>query len=164
MNERITEVDAANCFIETSRSFLREYSSSVKACLENLNADDIWWRPNESSNNIGNLMLHMSGSLRQWILTGIGGAPDRRVRQEEFDERSEIPKEELYLKLHSTIQEVDEVLARIDPSRLLEKLQIFGETRTWLFAIYHMIEHVSMHAGQIIMITKLRSGKDLALQ
>jgi uncharacterized damage-inducible protein DinB len=151
-------------FIDDSRLFLTGYLNSIKQCLETLNDEDIWWRPNEESNSIGNLLLHISGSLRQWILTGIAGAADHRVRQQEFDDRSRISKDELFSKLNSTVQDVDKVIAQIDTSRLMEKMQLFGKEVTWMFAIYHMVEHFSMHAGQIIMITKFRTGKNLALQ
>ena len=132
--------------------------------MEKLNDEDVWWRPNEESNSVGNLLLHISGSLGYWIVSGIGGAADHRIRQQEFDERSRIPKAQLLSNLNATLQEVNEVLSKIDPSQLQQKSQLFGTEVTWMFAIYHMVEHFSMHAGQILMITKIRTGKDLGLQ
>jgi uncharacterized damage-inducible protein DinB len=151
-------------FIETARSFFNEYLTRIAACMEQVTETDVWWRPNEETNSIGNLMLHISGSLRQWIVVGIGGEADQRIRQQEFDERSAIPKEELFTKLSSTVQAADDVLAWIHPAQLSEKMQLFGTEVTWMFAIFHMVEHFSMHAGQIILITKLRTAKDLKLQ
>src|SRR5262245_22808704 len=108
-------MESAAFFIETSRSFLKEYKNKIRASLDLLDDNDVWWRPNEESNSIGNLLLHMKGSIRHWIVSGIGGAAGHRVRQQEFDERSHIPKEELFANLESVLQEVDQVLAGIDP-------------------------------------------------
>ena len=155
-------MEIARLFVDTSRSFLKDHLHGVQECMQRLSNEDIWWRPNKESNSIGNLMLHMSGSLYQWIVTGIGGAPDHRIRQQEFDERSLISKDELFSTLNSTVLEADAVLAQIDPARLLEKIQVQGN-ESWMFAIYHMIEHFASHAGQIILITKLRKGEDLQL-
>jgi uncharacterized damage-inducible protein DinB len=155
-------MELARSFIDTSRSFLKNHLHGVQECIQRLSIEDIWWRPNQESNSIGNLILHMSGSLYQWIVTGIGGAADHRIRQQEFDERSSINKEELLAKLNSTVEEADAVLARIDPARLLDRIQV-QKNESWMFAIYHMIEHFASHAGQIILITKLRTGEDLHL-
>ena len=151
-------------FLENSRSFLSEYLNAIKVSFDQLSDDDIWWRPNENSNSIGNLVLHTSGSLRHWIVSGIGGAESHRIRQREFDERSRIPKEKLYSDLSDTVQEAIHLLNRIDPSLLLSKIELFGNERTWIYVIYHNVEHFSMHTGQILMITKLRTGHDLQLQ
>lgn len=157
-------MEIASTFIEISRTFLSQYLNGIKVCFAQLTDEDIWWRPNEESNSIGNLMLHTSGTLRHWIVSGIGGAESHRVRQQEFDERARIPKEDLLSNLNTTVEEALDVLDRIDPSRLMSKVPLFGEERTWLYVIYHNIEHFSMHAGQILMITKLRTAKDLGLQ
>jgi hypothetical protein len=104
----------------------------------------------------------MSGSLYQWIVSGIGGESDHRIRQQEFDERSQISKDELLVKLNATVQEADRVLAHVDPHSLLNKIQVqSNESR--MFAIYHMIEHFASHAAQINLITKLKTGEDLRL-
>jgi uncharacterized damage-inducible protein DinB len=155
-------MEIGQTFIDASRSFLNTHLRSVQECLGRLNNEDVWWRPNQNSNSIGNLMLHMSGSLYQWIVTGIGGAPDHRVRQEEFDERSPIRKEELFARLSATVDEANRVLSDIDPEKLLEKIRV-QNNESRMFAIYHVIEHFASHAGQIVLITKLRTNENLRL-
>ena len=150
-------------FVDTSRFFLRGYASNIQECLNILSSEDIWWRPNENSNSIGNLVLHMLGSLNHFILAGIGGAKIHRARQQEFGERSPIPKEELLSKWNSILQDVDATIAAIDPSQLSKTMQVAGKEVSWMFAIYLTIQHCSMHTGQIILITKSRTGRDLAL-
>ena len=156
--------DIAREFLDKSRHLLlEEYLPKIERCLDELSDEDVWWRPNEASNSIGNLMLHLRGNLRQWIIGGVGQRPFERQRQQEFDERSLIPRLELLARLKATLHEVDDVLAGLDPESLLTIRQIQNFEGTLLEAIYHVVEHFAMHSGQIITVTKMRTGRDLAL-
>ncbi|MGH9651714.1 MAG: hypothetical protein ACRD3I_14770, partial [Terriglobales bacterium] len=63
---------------------LREvYLPRIARCLSLLSEGEIWWRPHRTSNSVGNLLLHLEGNVRQWIISGLGGAPDRRERDTE---------------------------------------------------------------------------------
>src|SRR5258705_9962646 len=107
------DVSISAAFIAQSRELLaRDYLPKIQRCVESLEDEDIWWRANDESNSIGNLLLHLSGNVRQWIVSGLGGAADHRQRQTEFDERSIIPKSELLTRLRDALGEVDAVLAR----------------------------------------------------
>jgi uncharacterized damage-inducible protein DinB len=129
--------------------------------LAKLPAADLWWRPNDSSNSIGNLLLHLAGNARQWIVSGVGGEPDARRRAQEFAARGGIDAESAVAQLESAVRDVDAALARLDPATLGEPRTIQGNHVTVLEAIYHVVEHFSMHTGQILYIVKLRSGEDL---
>lgn len=154
----------AQQFIEQSRRYLAdEYAPKIEACLRRLTLEQIWWRPNESSNSIGNLVLHLSGNVRQWIVSGVGGAPDRRVRQAEFDERGMQSGEQLTQTLRDAIGDVDLVLASLTDEDLSGPRIIQGESVTVLGAIYHVVEHFGMHTGQITFIAKLQLDADLGL-
>jgi uncharacterized damage-inducible protein DinB len=156
--------DLAENFIASARDALgSHYLPKIERCLERLTDEDVWWRPNENSNSIGNLLLHLDGSTRMWVVSALGGAPDLRDRQREFDERTPTPRAELLARLRETLREVDEVLARADAAALLERRQVRGQSVTGLEAVFHAVEHFSMHAGQIILMTKLRTGEDLKL-
>lgn len=156
--------DIAQNFIDESRDFLSaKYLWKVGKCLEELNDEDIWWRAGEESNSIGNLILHIEGNIRQWIIGGVGSLPYERERQQEFDERRVIPREELLESLRETVKTADAVLSGLDLDTLTERRDIQGRNVTVLRAIYHVIEHFSMHTGQIIMLTKMRAKKDLHL-
>ncbi len=155
--------DMAKHFIAQSRGFLSsDYLPKIERCLEVLSDEDVWWRANEGSNSIGNLLLHLEGSTRAWIIGVAGGSHNPRDRQQEFDEREQIPRAELMSRLRQTLAEADGVLARLDVEVLLERRQARGEEVTVLLAVYHAVEHFSMHTGQIIMLSKMRSG-DLRL-
>ncbi|HKP29633.1 MAG TPA: DUF1572 family protein [Gemmatimonadales bacterium] len=149
-------------FLLISRRYLRgDYLPKILVCLDKLGDEDVWWRMNEASNSIGNLVLHLSGNARQWIVSGVGGAPDSRKRQTEFDQRAVIPRADLAGRLRSTMMEVDDTLAAVDPTRLLDTRKIQGLDTTVMGAIYHVVEHFSTHTGQIVMLTKQRTGTDL---
>ena len=155
--------DIAKHFIAQTRAFLSsEYLPKIERCLEVLSDEDVWWRTGEGSNSIGNLLLHLEGSTRTWIINVAGGSHSLRDRQQEFDEREQIPRSELMARLRQTLAEADEVLAGIDAGALLERRQSPWEEVTLLWAVYHAVEHFSMHTGQIIMLSKMRSG-DLRL-
>ena len=152
----------APAFIDQARTFLSdEYLPKLERCLEQLSDEQIWWRANEKSNSIGNLLLHLCGNARQWIISGLGGAADARVRQQEFDERRVIPRAELLETVRQTLGDVDAALAAFDQGKLLDHYPIQGTTVSALEAIFHVTEHFSMHTGQIILLTKLLTEKDL---
>ncbi|MGB9180244.1 MAG: DinB family protein [Pyrinomonadaceae bacterium] len=154
--------ETAENFIAKARSLMREdYLPKIERCLEKLNDEQVWWRAGEESNSIGNLLLHMAGNARQWIISSVGGERDARVRQQEFDERETIPRAELMEKLRRTLDEVDAVLARVDEAQLLERRTIQGYEVTVLEAIFHAVEHLAMHTGQIILITKMLTRSDM---
>ena len=157
------EAVASQAFIKESRRLLvEEYLPKIERCLENLSDEQIWWRPNPESNSVGNLLLHTSGNARQWIVCGLGGKPDERQRQSEFDAREGISRAELLGKLRTTVADVDRVLEGFEPERLLDDYSIQGTKATALAAILHVTEHFSMHTGQIILMTKMFTETDLA--
>jgi uncharacterized damage-inducible protein DinB len=150
-------------FIARSRYHLGEdFLPKLERCLERLSDEQIWWRPNEQSNSIGNLLLHVCGNARQWIVCGVGGDHDTRHRDAEFAQREIIVRTELHSLLTKTLSDVDATLARIEPSHLLERRSIQGTDVSVLEAILHVVEHFSMHTGQILMLTKMLTNADLA--
>jgi uncharacterized damage-inducible protein DinB len=141
---------------------LEDYFVKIAAAVDALDDEQVWRRPNESSNGVGNLLLHMSGNVRQWIVSGVGGAEDRRDRASEFAARDSVSKAELMDLLKTTLDEADAVLAEIEsecaaansdaPLQRVCTAQAYGVT---VFdAIFHVVEHFSYHTGQIIFAAK----------
>lgn len=158
----MTAESVSTAFIDRAIDFLTgEYLPKIERCLEQLKDEQIWWRANEDSNSIGNLVLHLCGNARQWIVCGLGSEPDTRTRDAEFARRDPLPRAELLELLRSTLSDVETVLRQIDPATLLEKRKIQGNEVEVLEAIFHVTEHFSMHTGQIIMLTKMLAQKDL---
>ncbi len=158
----LARMESGRAFVEESRRYLlEEYLPKIRRSVEGLSQADLWWRPNPVSNSIGNLILHLAGNARQWVVAGIGGAPDIRRRQEEFDREGGMTAAELLGHLEESLREVDAVLADLPEESLGEERVIQGFAVTVLRALYHVVEHFSMHTGQILYLSKLRSGKDL---
>jgi len=149
-----TERDAGPAMIALSRRYLREYLTKIRLSVSVLDDHVVWARPNDASNSIGNLILHLAGNARQWIVSGVGGSVDVRDRASEFDQRSPIPVCELIDRLEQTIIDVDRVLAGVTPSDLHTRRVIQNSDVSVLEAIYHVVEHFSMHTGQIILLAK----------
>ncbi len=133
----------------------------IAACLKLLSQKEIWWRANPSSNSVGNLVLHLEGNVRQWIVSGLGEAPDRRKRDLEFSERGPINRRELLKRLQKTIGEAVRVLEGFPARELERRRTIQGFRVTALQAVQHVVEHFAYHSGQIIFATKLMRGTDL---
>jgi uncharacterized damage-inducible protein DinB len=154
--------DVPRAFIDRANAFLSgDYLPKIERCFDKLTDEQIWFRPNESTNSIGNLVLHLCGNARQWIVSGLGNDPDLRDRDSEFSQRDVIPRASLLTLLRNTVREVQQTLAELDSNLLLERRTIQGKNVDVLEAIFHVTEHFSMHTGQIIVLTKLLTQRDL---
>jgi uncharacterized damage-inducible protein DinB len=154
---------------EFSKSFLKESRHSIAAyhlprlikCLNLLSEKDIWWRPNAASNSVGNLVLHLSGNVRQWIISGLGGEQDKRERDQEFAERGPIPRRALIALIRGTVAEASSVLDRLSEDSLLRMHDIQGYHVSGVYAVFQVVHHFAYHTGQVIFVTKWKLGKDL---
>jgi uncharacterized damage-inducible protein DinB len=156
-------MDIARRFVERSRHYLiNEYPTKIQHCLDVLPADALWLRANQSSNSIGNLLLHLSGNVRQWIVSGVGGAPDQRQRDAEFSATEGAGAATLMADLRETLRETDAVLAALTAESLGESRTIQGRDVKVLDAVYHVVEHFSTHTGQIILLTKSAAAGRIA--
>jgi uncharacterized damage-inducible protein DinB len=148
-------------FLSYSAEKLRQSQDRIQQCLERLSPDQIWWRGSDESNAIGNLVLHLCGNVRQWIITSIGGSPDTRDRDAEFAARGQVDAATLRSRLTATVDEAVQVIENVSPQRLTERVRVQGYDKSVLEAIYHVVEHFSLHTGQIIYATKLLRKEDL---
>jgi hypothetical protein len=158
----LPEPNLTTLFVEFSRSkLLEQYWPRLRGCVEPLPPDRVWWRPNEASNSIGNLILHLNGNVQQWLIASFNRSEDTRDRPVEFSERQPISASALLEKLGATLSDAADVLARLTETDLLATLHIQGYTVTGLDAVYQVVEHFGMHYGQILYITKLVRGENL---
>ncbi|MEO6211778.1 MAG: DUF664 domain-containing protein [Gemmatimonadaceae bacterium] len=155
--------DIAVPLLADVRAFFDDYLAKIVRCLDALDEESVWWRANPESNSIGNLILHLDGSTRMWALGVAGKRQIVRNRDSEFTERGPLAKSALLARLRSTLAEVDEVLGMLDESVMLERRASAHGEVTVLWAVLHAVEHFSMHTGQIILLTKLRTGATLRL-
>ncbi len=156
------EPTVSDAFVREAVELLEEsFMPRVRGALTRLGDAEIWWRPNANSNSVGNIVLHMCGNLRQWIISGVGGAKDTRERSLEFSEQGPIPTEELTARLEETVAEAVAALRQLDRSRLLERRNIQVYEVSLLRAVLHAVEHFSYHTGQIIYVVKMLRDEDL---
>jgi uncharacterized damage-inducible protein DinB len=129
-------------------------------CISMLNIDEVWKKPNENTNSIGNLILHLEGNATQWILTTFADVIDHRNRDYEFESVEKLPHDTLAEKLIALQSKLNDCFDKISVEELKTKytVQCFEETGVGI--IIHVIEHFSYHTGQIALLTKLMTNKD----
>ena len=132
--------------------------AKIKHCLGQLTDEQVWWRSRPSLNSVGNLILHLCGNLRQWIVAGLGAAADGRDRPAEFAERGPIPKDDLLRRLEDVVDEARALLARQTARQLLEARRIQGFDVTGLAAIFDSVPHFRGHTQEIVGLTRLQLG------
>lgn len=148
-------------FLAHSLKKLTQMRSYIEACLDQLDSTQIWSRAGESQNSIGNLALHLAGNVRQWICASIGGQPDVRQRDKEFDPGPGMETPLLIAQLNAAVSDALAILENLPPSRLTDVVFTQDGDRTVLEVIYQVVGHFQQHAGQIIYATKLLTGADL---
>jgi len=156
-----TELFGRALLAETKRRLFRDSQPRIHRCLAQLTEEEIWYRPNAETVSVGNLVLHLLGNVRQQILSGLCGSPDRRRRQEEFDEKGPIPADELLRRLDALMVEVDQALDKLDPQTLLTVRKVQGYEESGLSILVHVIEHFSYHVGQMTYFVKSRKAIDM---
>jgi uncharacterized damage-inducible protein DinB len=145
----------ADRFLARSRYYLgTEYPAKLRAALLAVPADRLWWKPHPSANSAGNLVLHLAGNVRQWVVSGIGGAPDVRTRDAEFAADGGWDHDALLAHLDAACADAVAVIDALDADDLAAPRQIQGRETTVLAALYHVVEHFSGHVGQVILIAK----------
>ena len=154
----LTADDLAAAVRTEAANELTEALDRIRHCLGQLTDEQVWWRCQPSLNSIGNLILHLCGNVRQWIIAGLGGAADVRNRPAEFAERGPIPKEELSSKLDAVVSEAKEVLGRLTARQMLEVRRIQGFDVTGLAAIFDSVPHFRGHTQEIVSMTRLQLG------
>ena len=143
-------------FVARSRYWLtKEYPIKLRHCLNALPRGAVWARPNQDSNSVGNLLIHLTGNVTEWILGGVGGRSYKRYRAGEFAQRDGADASKLMDDLEGVLREADRVLAGLTEKDLERSVVIQERETNVLGAIYHVVEHFAMHTGQIVFLTKL---------
>ncbi len=149
-------MSAPDIFLSRSRYWLtKEYPIKLRHCVNALPRDAVWARPNESSNSIGNLLVHLTGNVTEWILGGVGGRSIERYRAGEFAQTDGADAATLLDTLEAVLEEADAVLAGLTEEDLERSVVIQDRDTNVLGAIYHVVEHFAMHTGQIVLMTKI---------
>ena len=129
--------------------------AQIRASIEQLTDEQLWWRPNEHTNSVGNLVLHVAGSMRHYLCRGVGGIDYTRDRPAEFAERGPIPRQQLLTIFDDTIGQAEEILRGFDTSRFLNPSDEPDYVPTIFDMIFNISIHLATHTGQIVYITKM---------
>jgi hypothetical protein len=157
MSEPATE-DVRESIAREAGAELEAAVGTIRHCLEQLSEEQVWWRPAEEMNSIANLILHLCGNLRQWIVSGIGGAEDVRNRPAEFSERGPIPKSELLEQLAGTVAEAKGTLLDASAANLLQPRRIQSFETNGVGAVFHSVSHFRGHTQEIVHLTRVQLG------
>lgn len=157
-NDAYSRIYRASILSEVRRRLFEESFPRIKQCLERLPEEEIWYRPNAVSNSVGNLVLHISGNLRQWILAGLGRREDVRKRTQEFAEAGPLPTTQLLALLDRLEEEIDALLDELSTEHLVATYHIQAFRETGISVLFHAVEHTAYHVGQITYITKWRTN------
>lgn len=145
-------------FLALADRQIEQNLQKIRAVVDLMREDEAWWRPNESCNSVGNLLLHLCGNLSEWILSGVGGELYERRRAAEFAARGTVTKAELMARLTDVVARCRSVLAAATKDQLIAPRQIQGTDTDGLGAIYHSVDHMGYHTGQIVLIGKQLVG------
>ena len=154
-------------FLAFSAKKMQSLHGDIASCLGKLTEAQIWQRGGPHENSVGNLLLHLDGNIRQWILHGIADQPDVRRRDDEFTLAPSTDSKTAFANFTATLNEAREVIATLPHDRLLEIIDP-QPASTWrnapiLDAIYKVVSHIDHHTGQIILLTKQLAATDLDL-
>ena len=138
-----------------------ESTRMIKKSLGNVTDNEIWQKPNDSLNSIGNLILHLCGNMTQYIFSSLGEVEDKRNRDAEFQTKDGLTKDELIKKLENTVDDAKRVIFDAKPEQLVKIRSVQGFSFSGVGVIMHAVEHFSYHTGQIAFWVKLLRDKDL---
>lgn len=133
----------------------RVFPAQIRAAVEPLTDEQLWWRPNESSNSIGNLVVHLAGSLRYYVGNNLGGIPFVRDRAAEFAERGPIPKAALMATLQEMVSCLEQTFLGLTPDRLSDPSPEPSMHEAVIEDLLNAAMHLSTHTGQIVWIAKM---------
>lgn len=141
-------------FLSLSSDKLRSNMDLIRKCLEQMDDQAVWARPNESSNSVANLCMHLAGNLGQLIGHAVAGHEDTRQRDAEFSDLAGPGAAGLRTVLQDAVESACAILAGLPPDTLERPLEFRGRQWTVLEIIYKAVEHFALHTGQIIYVAK----------
>ncbi len=139
---------------------LSDANAKIRHCLRQLSDGQLWWREKDEMNSIANLILHLCGNVRQWVVSGVGGEADTRDRPQEFAERDGLTAAELLERLERVVVEAGETIKRASPEELLRRRMVQGFDVTGMQAIIDSVAHFRGHTQEIVHLTRIQLGDD----
>jgi uncharacterized damage-inducible protein DinB len=143
------------------RRLLTDYPGQIDTCLHILSDDELWWRPNEKSNAVANLVIHLSASNRYYFENVIGGRDVPRDRAAEFAARGNYSRQAIVDTWMEARRITEGVLNGLTDSQLMQTTERSGKLTTYVQILLHVTHHNAAHMGQIVWITKMLHPNDV---
>ena len=140
-----------NILISSVSEFLIRDLSKLKQEISAYKSENILWViEGEIKNAAGNLCMHLCGNLQHFIGTVLGNTNYVRNRDAEFNLKG-LSKELLIKEIEKTIQIVQHVLLKLEPSVLEQNypIEVFGNPMTTGYFLIHLAGHLNYHLGQV---------------
>lgn len=131
------------------------FPAQIRSALASLTEEQVWWRPNETSNSIGNLILHLTGSLNHFLNRNLGGIPYDRDRPAEFAERRPLPKAELLALFDDMVSKAGQTFDGLTPDSLAAPSPEPTMHTIAFEDLLNATAHLATHTGQIVWIAKM---------
>lgn len=142
--------------LHVSRSrLMQDYPGQINACLDLLNDQELWWRPNDQANAVGNLVLHLAGSNRYYFEQVIAGRDTGRDRDAEFAARGAYSKAQVRDLWSEACRICNDVLDSLTPPQMMATTERTGKLTTYAQILLHVTHHNAAHMGQIVWVTKM---------
>lgn len=125
----------------------------IRHCVGQLDDAQVWHRSGDL-NTVGNLILHLTGNVKQVIVSSVGGEPDDRDRPAEFAAREPIAKEELLRRLTEVVDRAMVVIRTATPEELARVRKLPSGEWTGMQAIVRSVAHFRGHTQEIIHMTR----------
>jgi hypothetical protein len=145
---------------ELSDRLLRMYPEEIRECLAALDDDQIWWRPNQASNSVGNMVLHLTGNLNHYLGRGVVGSGYKRGRAAEFADLGPVTREDLLRRFEEALGWARQAYERITPESLMDTAELGEESMEVARLVIGVLAHFNGHVGQIIYVTKMIKGAE----
>jgi uncharacterized damage-inducible protein DinB len=157
----LKQPDLIREFLEQSVYRMEESTEKIRSCLSLMDDKTFWHRPNMASNSVGQLLAHLSGNIRQYIVSGLSGEPDVRKRDKEFEAPAHRDRKALEAEYMKIVKQATAIISGAQAQDLLKWRKVQGFDLTGLGIVLHVVEHLSYHTGQIAYITKMHTDCDL---
>lgn len=154
---------SADLVTEYAATKLEDHFAQISRCSRMLTGEQLWHRINSHSNSVANLLLHLNGNIRQWVLGGLAGREIGRDRQAEFDARGGVEVEALLADLQETLREACGVIRGMEAEHLAWEFSIQSYRVSGAAAVMHVVEHFAFHTGQVVTMTKAMLDVDVSL-
>ena len=151
--------DISSEYIRVFKLRFQDMKYTAEKAMEQLEADMLFWSPNEQSQSIANIVKQMSENMvSRWAdFLHTDGEKNFRNREKEFEPAITSRKElvEVWEKGWNVLLYS---LHAIKKEHLLREILVRKESHTLIEALERQMYHYSYHIGQIVYIANLLKG------